>query len=711
MKFHPPGTRLGQFEVITYPILNDISMDYICLDHENSQPALLKTLCPEMLPNQAACDYFTQNGTAWVALGSHPHIVRCYDVFQPDDTGAPYLVLQVVMPNKDQDTNSLLSWLDSDQPLPILQALLFTLQIVWGMRHITNKIPGFVHGDLKPDNILVSGGQLSQMAVNRLRVTNFGLAAMLEVEGVQLPENMETTKPTVEQTQLIAGVAGTPLYMAPEQWRREGTSTATDIYALGCILYKMLVGQHPVAGETIAALQNKHCAGNVRPLPAYMPESVCRLINTCLALHPEDRYQSWEELETAVATAYESATNFSAPAFEPIDILSESEQALRGWLLYAIGLTAIETGNLTGAMTCFELALKAGRKEGDRILVGTATKYIGEVYRQQGDARSAISQYEATLIISYEISDQSMAASALTGKGIAYLQMGNPRSAIQSLEQALRIARKTDDKQNENIILVNMGNIYHQLGDLRRAFQNFEQGLNIARKLDNRRGEALALTNMGVIYLDLGNNHSAIKYLEQSLVIKRKIGSHYSQIATINNLGNAYRNLGHAQQAFEYYNQALGIARRIGDRRGEAFALNNMGSTYSNLGEMQQALDLHEQALTIFKEIGDKRSQGDCLTNLGYIYMHQHDIKRAMETCNQAIIIDREIGDRMGLALDSFNMANLLEQQDLFSDALAYAREAATILTKVGHAAKAAEVHQMVVRIRAKLNYQTRRRG
>lgn len=708
MKFHPPGTRLGQFEVITYPVLNDTTIDYTCLDHDRSCPALLKTLRPELLQSQAACDYYAQNGAAWVELGDHPHIVRCYDVLQPDDTGASYLVLQAVISEKDRDTASLLSWLDSGQPLPMLQALLFTLQITRGMRHITDKRPGFVYGNLKPESVLVSGGRLSHMEVNRLRVTDFGLAAMLKIEGVQLPADLETAKTVIEQTQLINGVVGAPLYMAPEQWRAEVTSTATDIYALGCLLYKMLAGQHPVAGQTVEALKDAHCTGSVRPLPSDLPGSVHHLINNCLALNPGERYQSWEEVETAVAESYENKTNYPVPTIEPADSLTETERALGGWFLNEMGRAAMETGNVIAAIICFKLALKAGQGEGDRVLVGTATNNLGEAYRQLGDSREAISQHEKALIIGYEIGDRSITAFALNGKGIAYLQLGDPKSAIQYLEQALTIARRTDDKKNEMIILGNMGSVHHQLGDPRRAFQLYEQELKIARQLSNRLVEGGALSNMGAIYLDMGNNHGAIQYQEQSLAIKREVGDRPGQIASLNNLANAYRNLGHAQQAFAYYNQALEIARWMGDRRGEAFALNNMGSTYSNLGEMQRALDLHEQALAIFKEIGDKRSQGDCLTNLGFIYMRRHDIKRATETCNQAIAIDREIGDRMGLALDSFNMANLLAQQGLFSDALSYAREAATILDKVGHAEKAAEAHQMVAALRAEINRRRR---
>lgn len=707
MKVHPPGTRLGQFEVISYPMLSDISIDYTCLDHERSCPALLKTLRPELLQSRAARDYFAQSGAAWVGLGAHPHIVRCYDVFQPDDTDEAYLVLQAVVSEKDRDTASLLSWLVPGRPLPVLQALLFALQIARGMHHVMDKMPDFAHGDLKPESVLVGGGRLSQADVNRLRVTDFRLAALLRVGDVQLPEDFNAPTASVERTQRINSVVGTPLYMAPEQWRAETVRTATDVYALGCLLYRMLVGRHPVAGRTAEALQNAHTTGNVRPLPASLPVVVRELVSRCLALEPEERCQNWEAMESALSAAYEEMVGYPVPAAEPTDAPTESERALTGWFVNGMGISSCEIGKIDTSVACFEQAVKVGRAEGDRGLVGAATSGLGEAYRRLGDTDCAIDHHEQALTIAREAGDRFVESDILNTMGIAYLQLGNPRCAVGYLEQSLAIAREIGDRQREMAALVNMGSVYHQLGDLRRSIEYYEQELKIARKTGERRGESTALANLGAVYLDLGDNRRAIEYQEQSLAINSEIGDRYGQIASLNNLGNAYRNLGRAPRAFECHERVLGIAREMGDRRGEAFALNNIGSTHSNLGNMQLALEYHEQALEIFREIGDRRSQGNCLTNLGYIYMTRQDTQRAMETCEQALAIDREIGDMMGVALDSFNIANLLAQQGRFSDALPYAEESADILEKVGHAKRDPGARQLVDAIRAELGPRT----
>ena len=701
IKVYPPGTRLGKYEIMSYPTLNAVCIEYICLDRERARLALLKALKPELHASQVARERFAQTGADWLKLGTHPHIVCCYEVWQPENSDQLCLVLPVTVPESKRDTPSLLSWLFPGQPLPVLQALLFAIQIVRGMQYVTKQHPGFVHGDLKPHNILVGAGWLSPVNVNRLRVTDFGLTAVLQTANTNLLDMEETA---VGQTQLIQGVVGTPLFMAPEQWQGEVGGTSADIYAFGCMLYKMLVGRHPVTGNTTQALRSTHCAGNVRPMPFTLPEGVRALTTRCLALDPKERYQSWDEIETAISAAYQETTHYPVPALEPTDTLSQSERIQEGGFLNTIGGIATKTGSADTAVECFELALKVAEQESDQALMGSVICNLGEVYRTQGNIQLAIDYHQKALTIAHEIQDRSVEGSALNGLGSDECDRGNPQQAIRYFEKALALAREIRNKQGEMAALANMGIVYHRLGEIRRSIQYQEQALDIARKLGDRSGESMALSNLGGIYSDLSDDRRAIQYLEQSLAIKIELGDRHSQIATLNNLANAYRNVGDTRHAFDNYNKSLEIALEMGNRRGEAFALNNIGSTYSSLGNLETALKYHEQALEIFKEIGDQHGQGDCLTNLGFIYMSCHDTKRALEYCDQALVIDREIGDVPGLALDSFNMANLLAQQNRFREALPYAEEAAQILGKIGHPEKAPQSRELVNRLRAALD-------
>ena len=117
-------------------------------------------------------------------LGKHPHIVRCYEVFQDSPRPEVYLALELVAKEEGRRDASLRSWLTPGRPLPAEQALLIALQIVRGMAHAAATIPGFVHRDLKPENVLVGADRLSNAAINRVRVTDFGLVKGLRAEQV-----------------------------------------------------------------------------------------------------------------------------------------------------------------------------------------------------------------------------------------------------------------------------------------------------------------------------------------------------------------------------------------------------------------------------------------------------------------------------------------------------------------------------------------------
>jgi len=190
MKTFPPGTRIGRYEIAGRPLMGGMGIVYLCLDTETDRPVALKTFRPKLLPNRAARDRFLREGTTWVDLGAHPHVVQCYDVLYIDSE--VYLVLELVAKEQGRDDASLRSWLTPGQPLPLEQVLLFALQIARGMSHAAVTIPGFVHRDLKPENILIGADYLSRAPVNRVRVTDFGLATILQ-ETARYLDNVTTS--------------------------------------------------------------------------------------------------------------------------------------------------------------------------------------------------------------------------------------------------------------------------------------------------------------------------------------------------------------------------------------------------------------------------------------------------------------------------------------------------------------------------------------
>ncbi len=112
MQFYPSGTRIaGRYEVAGRPLLGGMGIVYLCFDHQEQRPVALKTFRPEFLPDRAARDRFLQEGETWVRLGKHPHIVRCYQVFQDSPRPEVYLVLELIAKEEGRRDASLRAWL------------------------------------------------------------------------------------------------------------------------------------------------------------------------------------------------------------------------------------------------------------------------------------------------------------------------------------------------------------------------------------------------------------------------------------------------------------------------------------------------------------------------------------------------------------------------------------------------------------------------
>jgi TolB-like protein len=171
------------------------------------------------------------------------------------------------------------------------------IQIVQGLAQAHEL--GVIHRDLKPRNIMID-------SLGNVRIMDFGIARHLG--GPEL---------TAE------GIAvGTPHYMSPEQASGESVDQRTDIYALGAILFEMVIGRPPFEGESGLAVALKHKSElprRPRELNPEVPENLDWLIIKCLAKKREDRYQSAEELlaELVRFTEGEAALSPEAPGKKP----------------------------------------------------------------------------------------------------------------------------------------------------------------------------------------------------------------------------------------------------------------------------------------------------------------------------------------------------------------------------------------------------------
>lgn len=221
---------------------------------------------------------------------AHPHVIQVYDYGEaslPDGALVPYLVMELV------EGPSLATLLDG-APLRWREAVGIGAQVAAALA-AAHRL-GVVHRDVKPGNVMLTP--------TGAKVLDFGIAALV---GRQSEEG--------------GLLVGTPSYAAPEQLHPSSPQPASDVYALGVLLYEALTGRRPVPAASWAEAVAAHRAGGVVPplqVPG-LPPSVAHLIATCLAAEPADR-------PTARSVAAELAAAAGMP--DPAAVLDDRTAAM-----------------------------------------------------------------------------------------------------------------------------------------------------------------------------------------------------------------------------------------------------------------------------------------------------------------------------------------------------------------------------------------------
>jgi serine/threonine-protein kinase len=245
---------------------------YLARDLRHERSVALKVLKPELAAVVGAERFLAEIKTT--ANLQHPHILQLFDSGEADS------FLFYVMPYVDGE--SLRDRLDREHQLPVDEAVQIARNVAEALEYAHAR--GVIHRDIKPANILLQSGKPV--------VSDFGIALAVRAGGIG----------RLTETGLSLG---TPHYMSPEQATGDATvGPATDIYALGCVLYEMLVGEPPYTGSTPQAILGKIiqakpvAASAARPT---VPANVDGVIRKALEKVPADRFASAAEVARGLA--------------------------------------------------------------------------------------------------------------------------------------------------------------------------------------------------------------------------------------------------------------------------------------------------------------------------------------------------------------------------------------------------------------------------
>jgi len=299
---------------------------YLARDLKHGRDVAIKVIRPELSASLGHDRFLREIEIA--ARLNHPNILPLHD--SGEISGSLYFVMPYA------EGPSLRDRLARDGALPVSEALSMLRDVARALAYAHEH--GVVHRDIKPDNVMLSGGA----AV----VTDFGIAKAISAALTDVAGPIVT---------LSGSPIGTPAYLAPEQATGDpSTDQRADIYSFGCLAYELFTGTPPFPDESVHLVIAAHLGTVPRPVTALradVPPAVAALISRCLEKNPADRPQSARELLDSLEGA---ATGTMAASRRPAQALRWAGLALVAGL---IGTAAYLTTRAPGVSAPISLAV------------------------------------------------------------------------------------------------------------------------------------------------------------------------------------------------------------------------------------------------------------------------------------------------------------------------------------------------------------------
>lgn len=565
---------------------------YLSYDLNDGTPIALKSIQTAVLSAGVAGirERFYHEALTWIQLGKHPHIVQARTIQTLN--GRPHIVLECIN-GADGLGTDLRGWIEHSQ-IDLTMALQFALQIAWAMDYATTQRPGLVHRDLKPANILVTFDGFA-------KVTDFGLAySLADRQIAQRLLNPDTPDEVPKDIRLTrAGtIMGTAAYMSPEQTRGTSVDQRADIYALGVILYEMLVERPPFVYADWEALSVAHQT----EAPAFdpiaeklIPASVRDFTLACLEKRPESRPQTWAAVVTDLTRLYFDQTGHSLSS-QTDGIQLE----LREVMSKAYGLT--EIGHIPEALAEYERALQIAPPQ-----------EMAHVWARKGRTQRVAGQFDVA-IDSLETSLEFDPDFAWTWRqlGVALDKAGRLDEALTAARNAYRLdPRDSWGGFNLAKLLVRKGERDEALPLLTRI-------------LDQDPAQAQSHALLGDLLSDMRQDEDALAAYDRAVQLIPHDPIFWKK------KGKVLRTLGRLEEAAGALRQAATLDRSDGG----AWKWYTLGDTLRELGRYAEALGAAQQALRL--NAGYARAwglQADAL-------LHLKRFPEALNATEQAVRLD-----------------------------------------------------------------------
>ncbi len=684
------GTQLGSYTL--EKLIGQGGMGAVWLasrsDGRFEGKAAVKLLDLGLLARGGA-ERFRREGTILARL-AHPNIARLLDA--GISGSRPFLVLEYV------EGEPIDAWCET-RALDVPARLRLFLGVLDAVVHAHDRL--VLHRDLKPSNILVT-------AQGQPKLLDFGIAKLLEEEAPAAPATELTRQ---------AGRAFTPASAAPEQVEGGDATTATDVYALGVVLFGLLSGTHPTAPPG---------ASPVAELRSVVEREPLRLGEAALRAGPEAALRRGAtpaqlaralrgDLDNILARALRKAPSERYPtvhalaedlrrhlAHEPVSARPDAfsyrlGKAMRRHRLAFAAAGAVLLALVAGVVATTWQVIEARRQRAEAILQRDRAQrlfarneavadFVETMFADAVPAGKAAALQEmldaGASLVEGSLEEPEFRAEVLNVLGGYYLALENPKKAAPLLERAAALAGENGDPSLRAQIACSRAQALLTLGDKEAARRLLAPWLE-AREV-NGNVAAYCLAAGATLAESSLDPPSILEYADRGLARVRTspFPSRRIEASLLGDQGNALHYLGREQEADAAYRNALIAFRSLG-RQESADALRVMGdwaNVLGDAGDARGAFQLREQALR-----SEERRRGAEVPPLvlGSHAFSLEDLGRfpeALAAYDATLAASQRVGSAPGMVYAWIGRASVLEQQGKVGEAEAALHRASALV-------------------------------
>ncbi len=612
---------------------------------------------------------------------SHPNIARLLDGGVTDE-GRPYFVMELVEGRP-------ITQYCSENRVGVDEILRLFLEVVDAVSYLHRNL--VVHRDLKPSNIFVAGN-------GRVKLLDFGIAKVL----ADVPDAGMLTR-TGQQLM-------TPEYAAPEQLLGQPVTTATDVYALGALLYELLTGRRPhedrdAAGRTPTQELPPTPSSIVRSnglgpasggiVSGRIEHDLDAICLKALRPDPEARYPSAEQLgqdierhlEGQPVRARAATVGYRARLFV---------RRHRGGVIIAAALAVLLVLGLGREISLRNEAERArGEAELEAAKAVAVSRFLGDLLssvdpkKAQGEevaVADVLEQASVRIAESAELAGQPGVEAAVR-RTIAdtYTSLGRYDDARGHLERALELYGGTESSDPDALAATaELGVLYQRLGMIDEAEALIRRVLEIrtATLGEDHPASLTSLNQLADLLFSQGRIDEVEPLDRKTLEIRRRVlgEDHPDTQRSLNGLAATLHNRGRYDEAARLFQEGLDYRRRtLGDNHPDTLLLaNNLAAAYLELGRHAEAeVLLREVVAGRTRVLGESHDQtAMSIHNLGVTLAQLGRYDEAEATLRRAVgLRENNPGDRRGWLFSMSYLADVVRAQARYRDAEALYRE------------------------------------